>query len=48
MIEGDEGFVEATFNAAAPGVFTKTVTVMTDDEARTHVLTFTGEVLAKN
>jgi hypothetical protein len=40
-----EGFVKATYNAAAKGVFTKTVTINANTEEGTVVLTIKGEVI---
>lgn len=42
-----KGYVNATFNAAAPGPFSKTVTVTTSDTNKPKVLTFKGNVVAK-
>lgn len=44
---GKAGFVKATYNAAAAGSFSKTITVSTDNEVSRKVLTFKGTVLAK-
>ena len=44
---GKSGFVKATYNAAALGSFTKTVTVTTNIDATPKVLTFKGTVQAK-
>jgi hypothetical protein len=41
------GYVNATYNAAAAGNFTKTVTVTTSDSASPKTLTFKGKVIAK-
>lgn len=41
------GYVNATYNAAAAGNFTKTVTVTTSDSETPKVLTFKGKVLPK-
>lgn len=41
---GQKGFVKATFNAASPGMFTKSVTVMSNGKKSTVVLTIKGEV----
>lgn len=43
---GDRGFVTATYNAAHPGVFRKTVSVNVSGQAREMVLTLQGTVLA--
>lgn len=45
---GKSGFIKATYNAAAPGAFTKTVTVTTSAETTPKVLTFKGTVIAKS
>jgi len=45
---GKTGYVKATFNAANPGQFTKTVTVTTSAEETPKVLTFKGTVVAKS
>lgn len=44
---GKSGFVKAIFNAAAPGPFTKSVTVTTSAEATPMVLKFAGVVIPK-
>lgn len=44
---GKTGYVKATYNAAAAGAFTKTVTVTTNAEETPKVLTFKGTVVAK-
>ena len=44
---GKTGFVKATYNAAAAGAFTKTVTVTTSAEETPKVLTFKGTVVVK-
>ena len=44
---GKSGYIKATYNAAAPGAFTKTVTVTTSADATPKVLTFKGTVVAK-
>lgn len=44
---GKSGFIKAIYNAAAPGAFTKTVTVTTSAEETPKVLTFKGTVVAK-
>lgn len=44
---GKSGFVKATYNAAALGSFTKTVTVTTNIDVTPKVLTFRGTVQAK-
>jgi hypothetical protein len=45
---GKTGYVKATYNAAAAGAFTKTVTVTTNAEETPKVLTFKGTVVAKS
>jgi Protein of unknown function (DUF1573) len=44
---GKSGYVKATYNAAALGSFTKTVTVTTNADTAPKVLTFKGTVQAK-
>lgn len=44
---GKSGYVNATFNAAAQGAFTKSVTVTTSDSETPKVLTFKGKVNPK-
>jgi hypothetical protein len=44
---GKTGFVKATFNAAAPGQFTKSVTVMSNAKTSTIILYLKGEVKPK-
>lgn len=44
---GKSGYVKATYNAAAIGSFTKTVTVTTNADETPKVLTFKGTVVAK-
>jgi hypothetical protein len=41
---GETGFVKATYNAAKPGVFSKTVTVNANTEKAVVLLTIKGEV----
>ena len=41
---GGEGFVKATYNAATPGIFTKTVTVNANSEEGAVRLMIKGEV----
>jgi hypothetical protein len=43
---GETGTVNATFNAANPGSFSKTITVTTNDSDVNKVLTIKGKVLA--
>lgn len=42
---GESGKVKATFNAAAKGAFSKTVTVTTNAEETPKVLSFKGKVI---
>lgn len=44
---GKTGYVNATYNAANAGVFTKSVTVTTSDSDAPKKLTFKGTVVAK-
>lgn len=44
ILPGKTGFVKATYNAAAVGPFNKSVTVYSNAETPTLVLTLTGEV----
>ncbi|WP_395052769.1 DUF1573 domain-containing protein [Flavobacterium sp.] len=44
---GKSGFIKAIYNAAAPGAFSKTVTVTTSADETPKVLTFKGTVVAK-
>jgi hypothetical protein len=44
---GKSGFIKATYNAAAVGPFTKTVTVTTTEEKEPKILTFKGTVEPK-
>lgn len=44
---GKMGYVNATYNAAAQGAFTKSVTVTTSDTNQPKVLTFKGKVNPK-
>lgn len=46
--KGQTGYVNATYNAAHAGAFTKTVTVTTSDSNAPKVLTFKGKVVAKS
>lgn len=41
---GETGSVTATYNAASPGAFTKTVTVTTNDSEVNKILTIKGKV----
>ncbi|WP_144283482.1 DUF1573 domain-containing protein [Chryseobacterium echinoideorum] len=43
---GEKGFVEASYNAASPGAFTKTVHVTTSDSKTPKTLSFKGTVIA--
>jgi hypothetical protein len=45
---GGQGFVQATYNAAAVGAFDKSITVMTNVETGVVLLRIHGEVLAPN
>lgn len=42
---GSHGYVKATYNAANPGVFTKTVTITANTREGTVLLTLKGEVI---
>ena len=42
---GQNAVINATYNAAAKGAFTKTVTVTTNNESTPKVLTFKGTVI---
>lgn len=44
---GASGFIKATYNAAAAGAFSKTITVTSNAKETTTVLTIKGEVVAK-
>ncbi len=44
---GGQGFVTATYNAAAPGAFNKSISVMANVEAGVVVLHIMGEVVAE-
>jgi hypothetical protein len=44
---GETGFVTATYNAANPGSFTKTVTVTTNDSDVNKILTIKGKVIGE-
>lgn len=44
---GKTGYVNAIYNAASAGAFTKSVTVTTSDSDTPKQLTFTGTVVAK-
>ena len=45
IMPGQSGLIEATFNAAAPGVFNKSVIVESNAEGGTTVLYVKGEVV---
>jgi hypothetical protein len=45
---GGQGFVEATFNAASPGPFNKSITVVANVENGVVQLRIRGEVVASN
>lgn len=45
---GGKGFIKATYNAASPGAFTKTVTVTSNASRETVTLTIRGEVKTGN
>ncbi|WP_266367445.1 DUF1573 domain-containing protein [Tellurirhabdus rosea] len=47
VMPGREGKIKATFNAASPGAFNKTVTVESNAEGGTTFLTIKGEVRAE-
>jgi hypothetical protein len=47
VMPGQQGFVKATFNAAAAGGFNKTITITANVEQGTIPLTIKGEVLAQ-
>lgn len=42
---GEKGFVKATYNAAKPGVFSKTVTINANTDDAVVLLTIKGEVV---
>lgn len=44
---GAQGFVEATYNAAAPGAFNKSISVMANVESGVILLHITGEVVTE-
>lgn len=44
---GERGFVEATYNAAAPGKFNKGITVISNANTPQKMLYLTGEVMKK-
>lgn len=46
VLPGKSGFVKATFNAATPGAFNKTVTVESNASEGNVTLAFNGEVIA--
>ena len=46
ILPGATGEINATFNAAAVGAFNKTVTVESNSDGGTAMLTFKGEVVA--
>lgn len=46
VLPGQSGMITATFNAASPGAFSKTVTVESNAEDGTQLLSLTGEVVA--
>ena len=43
---GEKGFIKATFNAANPGVFSKSITVTANVTGNVSILQFKGEVVA--
>ncbi|WP_234735181.1 DUF1573 domain-containing protein [Tellurirhabdus bombi] len=47
ILPGKEGKIKATFNAAAVGTFSKTVTVESNAEGGLTTLAITGEVVAE-
>jgi hypothetical protein len=47
LAPGKSGYVKATYNAASPGVFSKTVTV-TNSTGEVKLLIIKGEVIANN
>ena len=47
ILPGKAGKIKATFNAAAVGTFNKTVTVESNAEGGTKVLSIRGEVIAQ-
>ncbi|RXM49830.1 MULTISPECIES: DUF1573 domain-containing protein [unclassified Chryseobacterium] len=46
ILPGKKGFVEASFNAASPGMFMKTVNVTTSDSKTPKTLSFKGVVVS--
>lgn len=46
ILPGKKGFVEASYNAASPGAFVKTVNVTTSDSKTPKTLSFKGTVAA--
>jgi hypothetical protein len=47
ILPGGQGFVDATYNAAAAGAFTKSITVTANTETGVIYLTIKGEVVAE-
>ncbi len=45
---GQKGFVKATFNAASVGVFNKNITINSNANEKSTVLTIKGEVIEKD
>jgi len=48
VLPGKKGNIKVVYNAAAPGNFTKTISVQSNTEIPTKVLTITGEVVPKS
>ncbi|MBP2618820.1 DUF1573 domain-containing protein [Chryseobacterium jejuense] len=46
ILPGKKGFVEASYNAASPGMFMKTVNVTTSDSKAPKTLSFKGVVVS--
>lgn len=47
ILEGKSGTVSATYNAASPGIFAKTITVVTNADTNPIILQIRGNVVAK-
>ncbi len=48
ILPGQAGTIKATFNAATPGTFNKTITVESNAEESVQTLNFKGEVVPSN
>jgi len=47
VLPGKHGFIKISYNAATTGPFHKTITVLSNSQELTRIITITGEVIAE-